>query len=104
MNNLFLKIAMAFILSFTGITASPADPTCYKQMRSLNLSLTGENKKVCQKKEFITEPIQTDIKEIKKDPEESTIGMEAYFVYPHIENNEEEPAADGIGANISVGF
>jgi len=72
-------------------------------MRSLDLSVKQNNKELCQGKPLKTAPLQGDIKN-EGDTKDSFIGIDAYFVYPHIENEEEEPTADGLGANINVEF
>lgn len=100
MKNIISKISMVTMVFFININNSYAAPACYMQMRSLNLSVAKENKKVCEQKKITAEPIQINTKET----EESTVEVEAYFVYPHTENTEEEATADGVGANISIGF
>lgn len=102
--NKILKLGLISITSCIMINNAYADPVCYMQMRSLNLSIAEENKGVCEQKELVVEPESLSAQETEKKTEESAIEMDAYFVYPRIENGEEEATADGIGANFSIGF
>jgi len=103
MNHLLLKISLITLTPLLSINNSYAQPDCYMPMRSLDLSVKSSNKGLCQKMQFKAAPLQGDI-ENEGDAEDSFIEVDAYFVYPHIENEEEEPTADGLGANINVEF
>jgi len=103
MNHLLLKISLIAFISLLSISNSYAQPDCYMPMRSLDLSVKSNNKDLCQKKQLKPAPLQDPI-ENKDAAEGSFIEMDAYFVYPHIENKEEEPTADGLGANVNVEF
>lgn len=98
-----LKLKIVLITSLISISNSHAESDCYLPMRSLNLSVNSGVKKVCEQ-EIEAESSNLEDKEPQENLEDSSVGVEAYFVYPHMENKEEEPTADGIGANISVGF
>ncbi|NOQ17262.1 MAG: hypothetical protein GQ581_09395 [Methyloprofundus sp.] len=104
MNNLFFKISMVIIAPLSFINTSYAETTCYQQIPSLNLSTTEQNKNLCEQKKFETEVSGENTQKTEIKAEDSKIGMDAYFVYPHIENEEKGTDADGIGASISVNF
>jgi len=103
MNHLLLKISLTTLIPLLSINNSYAQPDCYMSMRSLDLSVKSSNKELCQGRQLKAAPLQGDI-ENKGAAEDSFIEMDAYFVYPHIENKEEEPTADGLGANINIEF
>jgi len=104
MNNPFFKIILLAISLFLTINNSHANPACYKKMRSLNLSIPAKGKQVCEPKEIKAEPIKAETTNLDKTPKKPAVGMQPYFVYPHTENEEEATTADGVGANVSVGF
>jgi len=103
MHKLYFKKTI-ILISLSVFNTSYAEPSCYMPMRSLNLSVEPATKQVCEEKTIAVEPIKTDAEKSDAELEESTIGMDAYFVYPHMENVEEEPTADGIGVGVNVGF
>ncbi len=92
------------IIFLISINNSYAEPECYVQMRSLNLSVESETQRVCAQQGLEPKAPEIFHDETKENPEKSSVGVDAYFVYPHIENEEEEANADGIGGSISVGF
>jgi len=103
MIHLLLKISLIPLIPLLSINNSYAQPDCYMPMRRLDLSVKSSNKETCQGKQLKAVPLQGGIKN-ESDAEGSFIEMDAYFVYPHIENEEEEPTADGLGANVNVEF
>lgn len=103
MNSIF-KLKAVVIIALISINNSYAEPECYVQMRSLNLSVESGAKRVCAQKGLELKAPEIFHDEIKGNPKKSSVGVGAYFVYPHIENEEEEATADGIGGSISVGF
>jgi len=103
MNYLLPKISLTAFVTLISINNSYAQPDCYMPMRSLDLSINSSNKELCQGKQLKPSPLQGDIKK-EGNTEDSLIEVDAYFVYPHIENEENVPTADGLGANIKVEF
>ena len=102
--NSFFKLNIVAIISLISIHNSYAEPACYMQMRSLNLAVKSDTKRVCEQEKLDSQVTKIGDEKIKENSEKSSVGMEAYFVYPHIENEEEEPTADGVGASVSVDF
>jgi len=104
MNNLHFKICTPLLINLIVFNHSYADSTCYIKMRSLNLSVKTETKKICEPKKL--KPATTKTNTSNQKLEKSIVEMENYFVYPYTENKEKEKetAADGIGVGVSVGF
>jgi len=106
MNKFYFKTGAALLINFISFNHSYAEPSCYIKMRSLNLSVKTEKKKICEPKQLKPNTTKINTNKSKQQLEESIIEMENYFVYPHVENKEKEKetAADGIGVGVSVGF